>query len=146
MERRELLTILSVAAVAAPSRIDIASYKPRFFTKEEYELVDRLTDLLIPNDGTPGARDAGVKYFLDTVLFRGDDSIRRQWREGLAAIGAKPGEEDAALMERFSRQPFFRPFKMLTVDAFAMSPAGQQFFGYKGNTAIDEFPGCKETA
>jgi hypothetical protein len=146
MERRELLTILSVAAVAAPARIDIANYKPRFFTKDESALVDRLTDLLIPNDGSPGARDAGVKYFLDTVLFRGDDSLRRQWRDGLAAIGIKPGEDDAALMNRFAHQPFFRPFKLLTVDAFAMSSAGQEFFGYKGNTAIDEFPGCKEKA
>lgn len=146
MQRRELLTILGAAAVAAPSRIDIANYKPRFFTKEEYELVDRLTDLLIPNDGSPGARDAGVKYFLDTVLFHGEEALQRQWREGLAAIAARPGEDGETLMQRFSQQPFFRPFKMLTVDAFAMSPAGQQFFGYKGNTAIDEFPGCKEKA
>jgi hypothetical protein len=146
MERRELLTILSVAALAAPARIDIANYRPRFFTKDEYELVDRLTDLLIPSDGTPGAREAGVKYFLDTVLFRGDDSIRRQWREGMAAIGWRPGADDTDTMNRFSQQPFFRPFKMLTVDAFAMSEAGQQFLGYKGNTAIDEFSGCKETA
>lgn len=146
MERRELLTILGAAAVAAPARVDIANYQPRFFTKEEYELVDRLTDLLIPNDGTPGARDAGVKYFLDTVLFRGDDSIRRQWRDGLAAIAWTPGSDDVETMNRFARQPFFRPFKMLTVDAFAMSSAGQQFLGYKGNTALDEFPGCQETA
>jgi hypothetical protein len=146
MERRELLAILGAAAVAAPARVDIANYRPRFFTKEEYELVDRLTDLLIPSDGTPGAREAGVKYFLDTVLFRGDEAIRRQWREGLAAIGASPGENDAEIMDRFSRQPFFRAFKMLTVDAFAMSAAGQEFFGYKGNTAIDEFSGCQERA
>jgi hypothetical protein len=146
VERRELLAILGAAAVAAPTRIDIARYKPRFFTAEEYELVDRLTDLLIPADGTPGARDAGVKYFLDTVLLYSDETTRRTWREGLSAMGWKPGANESEVMNRFVQQPFFRPFKMLTVDAFAMSSAGQEFFGYKGNTAIDEFPGCKETA
>ncbi len=158
MDRRELIVLLGAAAVGAPSKVDIESYRPRFFAPDEYELVDALTAALIPSDGTPGAREAGVKYFIDTVLFHGDGGMQAMWRDGLAAVerdaartaGRKfakcSPEEQMVVMDRFEEAGFFRPFKILTVEAFALSDAGRKFFGYEGNTAIDEFPGCQEKA
>ncbi len=150
MDRRELLVLLGAAATAAPAKVDIASYRPRFFTAEEYQLLDALTDLLIPADGTPGAREAGVRYYIDTILFHGSPALQQTWRTGLARaertaiLGDDPAARVAA-MDRFAADPFFLTFKFLTVEAFALSDAGRRFFGYRGNTAIPEFPGCQPT-
>jgi hypothetical protein len=38
-----------------------ATYRPQFFVPPEYQLVDRLTELIIPKDESPGAHDAGAK-------------------------------------------------------------------------------------
>src|SRR5262245_64046951 len=81
LERREMLRALSLAAGAAqfpgfakwafadpeaggdgggrfepagPQAKPNNSYKPQFFTGEEYEIVSRLTEMIIPTDGTPG--------------------------------------------------------------------------------------------
>jgi hypothetical protein len=38
---------------------------------------------------------------------------------------------------------FFPILKQLTVEAYSLSDVGMtQHFGYRGNTAIQEFPGC----
>jgi hypothetical protein len=148
MERRELLVLLGAAAAAAPAKVDIAGYRPRFFKPDEYRLIDALTDLLIPSDGTPGAREAGVRYYIDTVLLYAPSAAQQAWRQALAAVNAGAilnGPPDAikAEMDRFAASPFFAQFRNLTVEAFAVSDAGKNFFGYRGNTAIAEFPGCK---
>src|SRR5262245_27603485 len=44
-------------------------YKPQFFSGDEYEIVSRLAELIIPTDGTPGAREAGVSEFIDFIVF-----------------------------------------------------------------------------
>jgi len=135
MERRELLAILGSAAVAAPPKVDIANYKPRFFSEAEYAKLDRLTEALIPSDGTPGAHEAGVRYYIDTVLHYADPSAQRVWREGLA--------KHETIEQLAADATFFRTFKFLTVEAYALSAEGQKHFGYKGNTAIPEFkPPC----
>src|SRR5437870_7552765 len=54
--------------VSAPP-LDIASYQPRFFSRGQYETVDRLCELIIPADDMgPGAHQAGVPFYIDTVL------------------------------------------------------------------------------
>jgi hypothetical protein len=148
MDRRELLVLLGAAASAAPPKVDIANYRPRFFTAEEYRLLDAITDLLIPSDGLPGAREAGVGYYIDTVLFHGVPAAQQAWRTGLARVSREmilgtDGAARTAAMDLFASDPFFPTFRFLTVEAFALSDAGKRFFGYRGNTAIPEFPGCK---
>jgi len=135
MERRELLAILGSAAVAAPAKVDIENYRPRFFTADEYAKLDRLTEALIPSDGTPGAHEAGVRYYIDTVMHYADPAVGRMWREGIARHDTIESLAAAA--------SFFRTFKLLTVEAYALSKEGQKHFGYKGNTAVREFnPAC----
>jgi hypothetical protein len=148
MERRELLVLLGAAAAAAPAKVDIAGYRPRFLTADEYRLVDGLTDLLLPEDGSPGAREAGVRYYIDTVLLYAPVPVQKSWREALGRVDSGailngPPHATKAEMDRFSATPFFAQFRNLTVEAFAVSDAGKKFFGYRGNTAIAEFPGCK---
>src|SRR5687768_763297 len=43
-------------------------YAPAFFTSPEYATLSRLTDVIIPPTGTPGAAAAGVPEYIDRVV------------------------------------------------------------------------------
>jgi hypothetical protein len=43
-------------------------YTPAFFTAAEYASLSRLTDVIIPPTGTPGAAAAGVPEYIDRVV------------------------------------------------------------------------------
>jgi Gluconate 2-dehydrogenase subunit 3 len=43
-------------------------YKPSFFTPDEYAVLSRLTDVIIPETDTPGASRAGVPEYIDRVV------------------------------------------------------------------------------
>src|ERR1044072_9201760 len=54
------------------------AFHPQFFTAEEFELLDRLADLIIPADDAPGAHDAGVAEFIDFMVANEADLTRSQ--------------------------------------------------------------------
>ena len=54
-------TTLAQAAAAGP-------FTPAFFTPAEYAALSRLTDVIIPPTGTPGAVAAGVPQYIDRVV------------------------------------------------------------------------------
>src|SRR5215472_5333026 len=100
VERREILRILAIAAgiAAFPGfskwsfacgharsllQIRPAIYTPHFFSRAEYALVERLTEIIIPSDETPGAREAGVAEFIDLMASR-DADLQSRLRTGLA--------------------------------------------------------------
>ena len=82
VQRREMLRILGTAAVAAnfpgfskwgfacghignaALQIKPAEYRPQFFTAPEYAMVERLTEIIIPSDTSPGAKEAGSRNSL----------------------------------------------------------------------------------
>jgi hypothetical protein len=88
VERREILRYIGIAAVAgtfpgfskwvfacpqdhpqtAPSRPGEKIYEPLFFSPQQYRMVERLADMIIPEDDTPGAKQAGVAEFIDFML------------------------------------------------------------------------------
>ena len=118
MERREILRVLSLAAAAAqfpgferwafacPQQSSTTSienarapYKTQFFASDEYSIIETLTDLIIPNDGTPGAKDAGVAEFIDFMTFS-DPAIQFQMRYGVGWLDARArGVFDAPFLE-----------------------------------------------
>jgi gluconate 2-dehydrogenase gamma chain len=105
VERREVLRVLAIAAAAAPftgfskwafgcghlshatTQIRPAVYKPLFFTASEFADVDRLTDIIIPADETPGAREAGVAEFIDFMVSH-DPAVQYKFRTGLTWLNA----------------------------------------------------------
>lgn len=120
MERREILRVISLAAAAgqfpgfarwafacpqhetpAPVKQPAAAYRLQFFTPEEHAIIESLTDLIIPNDGTPGAKDAGVSEFIDYMTFS-DPEIQFPMRYGAGWIDAR------------ARQLFEKTFTELT--------------------------------
>jgi hypothetical protein len=87
LNRRELVEVLAGAAIALqlPAAEPGA---PLYFTKDEFALLDCLTDLIIPTDEhSPGAHAAGVAAFIDRTTaeaFLAKD--KQSWRDGLQLI------------------------------------------------------------
>ena len=87
-ERREILRYIGIATVAATfpgfskwafacshdtpqsptSAISKSSYDPLFLSAQHYRMVEHLADIIIPEDDTPGAKQAGVAEFIDFML------------------------------------------------------------------------------
>jgi len=87
IERREILRYIGIAAVAASfpgfsrwafacpmehprvtPRSQAQSYKPLFFSGEQFRMVEHLAEMIIPQDDTPGATQAGVAEFIDFMV------------------------------------------------------------------------------
>jgi gluconate 2-dehydrogenase gamma chain len=89
LNRRDLLKLLSLAGFAAPLALPAPEPgAPLFFTKDEFALLDTLTELIVPaDDHSPGAHDAGVAAYIDKTVaeaFLPED--KTSWRKGLASV------------------------------------------------------------
>jgi len=105
IQRREVLRILGTAAAAArfpgfskwsfacghvgnaALQIKPTAYSPQFFSPAEYATVERLADLIIPSDTTPGAKEAGVAEFIDFMV-ASDPEAQYPFRMGVAWVNA----------------------------------------------------------
>src|SRR5439155_15296459 len=78
--------ILAAAEHAHKAAVAPAPDKFEFLTPAEAKEVDAISACIIPSDATPGAREAGVVYFIDRALvtFAADD--QKTYREGLPEI------------------------------------------------------------
>jgi glucoside 3-dehydrogenase (cytochrome c) hitch-hiker subunit len=142
------------------------AWKPKVFTADQNELVITLTELIIPETDTPGAKAAKVNEYMDMVLGGADAADREKFLEGLAWIDARSGDRFHA---RFvSAQPaqqvelltaistaaapapddargaeFFQALKGLAVTGFYTSEPGLlQDIGDDGQLFFTEFKGC----
>ncbi len=66
--------------------------KFEFFTPEEAAEIDAITARIIPTDDTPGAREAGVVYFIDRGLATFGVDDQKTYREGLPDLRARVKE------------------------------------------------------
>jgi gluconate 2-dehydrogenase subunit 3-like protein len=111
IERRDILRVLAYASAAAgfagfsrwafggqephqrgtresPSTtINSSQYQPQFLANYEYKTLERLTDIIIPRDDSPGALDAGVAEFIDFMLAH-DPEVSYSFRLGLVWLEA----------------------------------------------------------
>lgn len=174
--RREIIKLGAGAALAATligldaSNAQAAQDKaPLFFTRDEFALVDELTELIIPTDDhSPGARAAKVAGYID---FRLSESFEEQpkitWRDGLKVIeqlsqeihGKRfldaTREQRIALLTRISQnemkpekpeEKFFKELKYRATRAYYSSRIGiHDEMEYKGNTYLKEFVGYDAT-
>src|SRR6267378_2369716 len=75
----------NAAKAATPPRLE-------FFTPEEAVEIESVTARIIPSDGTPGAREAGVVYFIDRGLATFGVDDQKTYREGLPELQARVSE------------------------------------------------------
>ena len=146
-----------------------SAYTPRFFKADEFKTVEILTELIIPSDETPGAREAQVARYIDFVVFSAAEfrpSLQIEWNKGLEELDRLSREKHQqafhelaaadreSLLEAMSlpeRTPgashpgfeFYRLAKEMTVEGFFTSRVGLiDVLGYKGLSVLSEFPGC----
>src|SRR3982074_3684007 len=135
IERREILRYIGIAAVAGsfpgfsqwafacpqshPQKSPLAdsgAYKPLFFSPPDYQMVEHLAEMIIPEDDSPGAKKAGVAEFIDfMVANRVPVSTSRDIRSTYDAIAAGNEEQNRFLagldwMNARTRSEFGREF------------------------------------
>ena len=141
-----------------------ATYQPQFFTPAEYKVIDQATELIIPNDGTPGARDAGVSEFVDFMVWH-DEDIQYAFRTGVAWLDAFATEnfgaefvrlnteQQATLLRRLAYrehqsqaemqgQEFFKLLRQYTVMGYYTSRIGLEQLDYPGLRVYSASPEC----
>ena len=142
--------IVAAAVHAHHAAKSAAPPKFQFFTPEQAVEIDAITARIIPSDETPGAREAGVPYFIDRALttFAVDD--QKTYREGLPGLQlsvrglfpnvekfsiATPEQQDQVLRtfddkaeygRRFRQNaaanPFFETVRVHTIVGFLIDP------------------------
>jgi hypothetical protein len=167
LTRRELIQLTTAAAIAGaavPSGL-ANEPAPKFFTKDEFAMVDQLSELIIPTDDhSPGARAAQVAAYIDGRLAESfEEEPKKRWREGLGRINslsremhghpfmeATP-EQRVTLLTRIAKneekpeapeEHFFQELKGRTAHAYYTSQVGiHEDIEYKGNVLLPEFVG-----
>jgi hypothetical protein len=182
LERREVLRILALAAAASgyPGfhrwsfacahggsglvQVKRPSYTPRFFSADEYATVARLAELIVPSDGSPGAREAGVSEFIDFMV-GSDPGVQYRFRYGLTWLDAHAQKlhgrpfrqldepKQTGLLEPLAYRDkhragedegraFFKLMRDYTVMGFYTSKVGLEQLDYPGLRIYAESPEC----
>jgi hypothetical protein len=175
MRRRELLKALGASAVVravapgfhplVPPLPGETEWKPRLFTAHENETVTVLSELIIPETDTPGARAARVNQHIDFFLSRAPSAVGERFRLGLAWLDRRSrelhgrdfidadGPAQTALLNSIAdganskEDPkgieFFKDIKERTLVGYYSSRVGMlDELGYAGNMYLSRFDGC----
>jgi len=169
IDRREAFRVLTAAAVAGPIAGQVTAQvtaevtahvkpgKPRFFSEDEYKLVQQLCAIIIPaDDEGGGALEAGVPWYIDTIVLHAEPSVQATWKHGVQQIEATgfTGLTEAgktSTLEKIAANElapvadvdrFFVRLKTTIIDGFCASRTGIDYLGYKGNAGSLTFPGC----
>jgi len=150
--------ILAAAQHAANMRQANPPAKLVVLTAEQAAEIGAATSRIIPTDDTPGAREAGVIYFIDRALATFATDNREDYEKGLPVLQAKtremfpnapkfsqatPDQQDAVL-KALEGQPIFELIRTHTVMGFLADPArggnrgevGWKLIGYDDSPAF----------
>jgi len=181
IERREVLRYLAMGAVAArfpgfhrwafvcnhespATQIRPATYSPKFFSPAEYATIERLAEMIIPSDTSPGAREAGASEFIDFIV-GADPGIQYRFRYGLTWLDAHSQkltskafrelspEQQTAILEPLAYKAKFRAgeedgrefFKLMreyTVMGFYTTEIGLKELDFPGLRRYSEATAC----
>ncbi len=128
--------ILAAAEHAAHMRASDAPAKLEILTADQAAEIEAAASRIIPTDETPGAREAGVIYFLDRALRTFAAGNLEDYVKGLPVLQAKaqelyPGvakfsqatpEQQDAVLKALEKEPFFDLIRMHTVMGFLADP------------------------
>ena len=167
--RRDLIKILGTAAFTTLQLPAADPTAPLFFSRDEFALLDILTELVIPaDDHSPGAHEAGVAVYIDRMVaeaFLPED--KSSWRQGLVAINdlshgmhgtvflnTSKAQQVALLTQiaaaekepKTEPEKFFTQLKQTTAFAYYSSSIGiHDDMNYKGSVILDKFVGYEAT-
>ena len=152
-------------ATSSPVQPRPATYQPQFFTPDEYRTIELLTELIIPSDETPGAKEAGVSEFIDFMAAHGEDELQKPLRTGLAWLETKSmqtggkafanltSEEQSSILTSVAYsnpalhpdvqgQAFFRLVRRFTVMGYYTSRVGMEELDFPGLKLYSHSPAC----
>lgn len=154
------------AHAALASSAEAAPWTPKFLDAHQNETVVVLSELIIPETDTPGAKAVKVNEFIDWVLKDADERDRKEFVKGLAWMDARSQElfgadfaaaapeQQTALLTILSSPKnraledqvgadFFKAIKALTITGYYTSEIGMtRELGDDGQLFLLEFPGC----
>lgn len=136
-----------------------AAWKPKVLTPHQNATVITVSELIIPQTDTPGAKAANVNRIIDSVLMEGREGDRTKFLAGLTAlderaktefgkpfVGATP-EQQTDMLTKLSTPPvdeFFEAIKSMTIIGYYTSEVGmRQEIGDDGTLFFAEFKGCE---
>src|SRR5260370_31798505 len=76
-------------STAPPEPPLLRDYQPKFFGQEDFAALQSFTEILIPTDDTPGAREAHCAHYIDYLLNAAGDfapEMQKQWRAAMVAL------------------------------------------------------------
>lgn len=88
MDRRHVLKTTAAALPVLIQAQTATEWKPQLFDAHQNETVIALTELIIPQTDTPGAKLARVNRYIDLFLNDGPERPRVDFLEGLAWLDA----------------------------------------------------------
>lgn len=185
LSRRRLLALMA-SAMAAPGALDffgawlqaapqshathwqppepplLRDYQPAFFDAGDFAALQAYTEILIPTDDTPGAREARCAHFIDFFLHASEGpapDVVARWRAAMRALrdaGFHAADRDGrvALVDAMSRperergvtHPAYQAYRLIKQQntfAFYTSRAGMiEALDYRGNSFNAAFPAC----
>jgi len=132
------LLMRSVAAMAEDTT-------PRFLNQEQFSMIERIVDLIIPETDTRGALGAGVHHFIDLMLADWaspqrraryvaglEDIDRRARQSGADSFSASSTAQQTVLLQTLDKETFaqdaidtfFGEFKKMVLFAYYSSETG----------------------
>ncbi len=149
-----------------PLQDDESFWKPAVLDSGEIETVIAISEKIIPETDTPGARMAGVHQYIDYMLSQEDERDQETFVRGLAWLDQRSQdlfgapfvgldeEQQDSLLSRISSAEggedkqlggrFFDAIKQRTVEGYYTSEVGMvEELGYKGSTYLAQFEGCQ---
>ena len=138
----------SEAMVHAAHQVTQPQPSLSFFSREQATEVEAFASRIIPTDDTPGAREAGVVYFIDRGLSSWAKGQQPMFTEGLAKlsrdVGAKfrgqtrlsaltPQQQDEVL-KSIEQTPFFGVMRFSTLAGMFSIPTyggNRDYIGWK---------------
>jgi gluconate 2-dehydrogenase gamma chain len=150
--------VLAAADHAAQMRDQVPPAKLEVLNAEEAAEIEAAAGCIIPSDGAPGAREAGVIYFIDRALATFASGQKDDYAKGLPVLQAKtremfpnasrfsqatPGQQDAVL-KALEGQPIFELIREHTIMGFLTVPSrggnrgkvGWKLIGYDDSPAF----------
>jgi gluconate 2-dehydrogenase gamma chain len=119
-----------IVAAATHARHAVQSSPPpnfQFFSAEEAREIDAISARIIPSDSTPGAREAGVVYFMDRALATFAADSQGTYKRGLTELQAKVREMFPDLARFSDGTPAQQDEILRSLDQQAVPPGGRAF-------------------
>ena len=120
-----------------PATVQGSDSKLSFLSAAEAADIDAVASQIIPTDDLPGAREAGVVYFIDRALATLFPQLAGDYRAQLAdfqtafrgrhpsaaSFAALPSDQQIAYLKTVDRTPFFTTTRVLTLLGMFSLPA-----------------------